>query len=184
MESAPPRVCPAQRAGSLDNRFRRLLQNPRRILSPYVREGMTVLDIGCGPGFFTTDLADMVGDRGRVIACDIQPAMLEKLRHKVRGTALESRIVFHQCRETTTGLTEPVDFILAFYMVHEAADQTLLLRDLCTLLKPQGLLFLVEPPIHVSKTAFAETLRKAQEAGLTMIAQPAVRFSKTALLQK
>ncbi len=43
------RVCPVELAGSLDNRFRRWLQNPRKILAPYVREGMKVLDIGCGP---------------------------------------------------------------------------------------------------------------------------------------
>ncbi len=46
------RVCPVERAGNLDNRFRRWIQNPRKILGPYMREGMTVLDLGCGPGFF------------------------------------------------------------------------------------------------------------------------------------
>ncbi|NNK85219.1 MAG: SAM-dependent methyltransferase, partial [Desulfobacterales bacterium] len=66
------RVCPVERAGTLDNRFRRWLQNPQTILQPYIEAGMTVLDLGCGPGFFTLDMAQMVGQAGRVFACDLQ----------------------------------------------------------------------------------------------------------------
>ncbi len=65
-------VCPAELAGSLDNRMRRLLQNPLKILRPYVQEGMTALDVGCGPGFFTLPMAQLVGSSGRVIAADLQ----------------------------------------------------------------------------------------------------------------
>ncbi len=45
-------VCPVEEAGILDNKFRRWLQKPQKIVSPYIEEGITVLDIGCGPGFF------------------------------------------------------------------------------------------------------------------------------------
>jgi hypothetical protein len=41
-------VCPVELAGSLDNKIRRWLQNPQKILASYLKEGMTVLDIGCG----------------------------------------------------------------------------------------------------------------------------------------
>jgi ubiquinone/menaquinone biosynthesis C-methylase UbiE len=72
------RVCPTAIAGYLDNRFRRWFQNPRKILGPYIKEGMTVLDLGCGPGFFSIDIAQMVGKSGRVIASDLQVGMLHK----------------------------------------------------------------------------------------------------------
>jgi 2-polyprenyl-3-methyl-5-hydroxy-6-metoxy-1,4-benzoquinol methylase len=52
MESERNRVCPVELAHSLDNTLRRWLQNPKNILAPYIQEGMTVLDVGCGPGFF------------------------------------------------------------------------------------------------------------------------------------
>jgi len=52
-----PYVCPAEFAGSLDNSFRRWLHNPQKILKPYIKEGMTVLDLGCGPGVFTVLLS-------------------------------------------------------------------------------------------------------------------------------
>jgi ubiquinone/menaquinone biosynthesis C-methylase UbiE len=79
-------VCPVAIARFLDNRVRRWVQDPRKILSPYIKEGMTVLDIGCGPGFFTVDIARLVGKSGRVIAADLQEGMLRRLKEKIRKT--------------------------------------------------------------------------------------------------
>src|SRR5690606_36681330 len=84
------RVCPVACAGTLDGVFRRWLQSPRRILSPYIREGMTVLDFGCGPGFFTVTMAELVGPTGHVIAADLQEGMLDLLESRIRGSRLES----------------------------------------------------------------------------------------------
>jgi ubiquinone/menaquinone biosynthesis C-methylase UbiE len=77
------RVCPVELANSLDNKIRRWLQNPQKILSPYVKEGMKILDVGCGPGFFSVELAKMVGAHGKVYAVDLQEGMLQKLRDKI-----------------------------------------------------------------------------------------------------
>ncbi len=59
------KVCRLEYAGALDMSLRRLFQKPRKIIKPYVKEGMTVLDMGCGPGFFTIEMARMVGLQGR-----------------------------------------------------------------------------------------------------------------------
>jgi len=59
------RVCPVDLSGGLDNIFRRWLQNPQKILLPHVKEGMAALDFGCGPGFFTLAMAELVGPTGR-----------------------------------------------------------------------------------------------------------------------
>lgn len=178
------RVCPVERAGSLDNRLRRWLQNPRKLLTPYLSEGMTVLDVGCGPGFFTLDIADMVGASGRVIAADLQYGMLRKVREKIQGTALESRITLHQCQPTGIGLSVPVDFIFAFYMVHEVPDQAAFFSEIADILTPKGHLLIVEPAFHVSNKAFADTIRLADNAGLTPVQRPKLLLSLAALLQK
>ncbi|MCW9096800.1 MAG: methyltransferase domain-containing protein, partial [Ignavibacteriaceae bacterium] len=86
------RICPVEKADSLDTRFRRWFQSPKKILKPYIKEGMTVLDLGCGPGFFSIELAKMVGSSGKVITADLQKGMLEKLKEKIKGTQLENRI--------------------------------------------------------------------------------------------
>ena len=178
------RVCPVTLAGGLDNRIRRWLQNPRKILGPYIKEGMTVLDVGCGPGFFSIDLARMVGKSGRVIASDLQEGMLQKLRDKIRGTELEERITLHRCAVNKIGVLEDVDFVLAFYMIHEIPNQEGFLNEIKSILKSDGQLFIVEPPFHVSKTAFEEMVKKAKDAGFTPVERPKVLFSKTVILKK
>jgi ubiquinone/menaquinone biosynthesis C-methylase UbiE len=178
------RVCPVERAGTLDNRFRRWVQNPQNILRPYIEEGMTVVDLGCGPGFFTLDMAQMVGQTGRVFACDLQDGMLQKLKLKVHGTMLDERITLHQCDENKIGILEMVDFILAFYMIHEITHHHDLFLEIASILKPHGQILIVEPPFHVSKSAFESTISKAQKAGLKLIERPKVLFSKTAVLKK
>ena len=100
------RVCPVEMADGLDIKIRRWLQNPKKILGPYIEEGMIVLDVGCGPGFFTLDLAQMVGKTGRVVAVDLQEGMLQKLRNKIEGTEIEKRIVLHKCEVDKIGLSE------------------------------------------------------------------------------
>jgi len=177
-------ICPVERAGGLDNRIRRWLQNPQKILRPYITEGMTVLDVGCGPGFFSLDMAHMVGKSGRVIASDLQEGMLQKVKEKIKGTVLEERIIVHRCEENNIGVSEPVDFVLLFYMVHEVPNQEDLLNEIRTILKPHGQVLIVEPPFHVSKSAFEETMRKAGSAGFKIVERPKVLFSKAVILKK
>lgn len=184
MDDGNRHVCPVERAGTLDNRLRRWLQDPRKILAPYITEGMTVLDIGCGPGFFSIDIAQMVGKSGRVIASDMQEGMLQRLSAKVQGTELEERILLHQCKSGCLGVTEAVDFALAFYMMHEVPDQERLFAEVRNTLKPNGQVLVVEPPFHVSKSAFEEMIGRAIGAGLTPVERPKVPLSKTVLLQR
>jgi len=184
MSDSSKRVCPVEIAGHLDNRVRRWVQNPEKILRPYIEEGMTVLDVGCGPGFFSIDMAKMVSKSGRVIAADLQEGMLQKLKKKIQGTELEKRVTLHKCDENRIGLSEHVDFILLFYMVHEVPNVEGLFSEIETILKPKGLVFVVEPPLHVSKKAFENTVRKADDAGLSVVERPHVFFSKAVLLKK
>jgi ubiquinone/menaquinone biosynthesis C-methylase UbiE len=160
------------------------VQNPRKILAPYIKEGMRVLDLGCGPGFFSVDLAHMVGRSGRVIASDLQEGMLARLRDKIRNTELADRIILHRCEENKIGLSTPVDFVLTFYMVHEVPDQEQFFVELGAILKPTGLVLIVEPPIHVSRKAFAETINKAQAAGFIPVERPRIFLSKAMVLKK
>ena len=177
------RVCPVERAKGLDNKIRILLQNPRKILKPYIKEGMTVLDFGCGPGFFLPDMAQMVGKSGRVIASDLQEGMLEIVRKKINGTNFENRIILHKCEENKIGINEKVDFILLFYMVHEIPEKSRFFKEIKTILNPDGLVLIVEPAFHVSKKAFKETLKTANEAGLINSEDLKSFLSRTSVLK-
>ena len=69
-------VCPWWGGDFLDNRLRRLIHDPEMIVGPYVKPGMTVMDVGCGMRLFSIPMARMVGDEGRVIAVDLRQKML------------------------------------------------------------------------------------------------------------
>jgi len=184
MKDKKTRVCPLERAEHLDTRWRRWIQNPRRVLFPYVKEGMRVLDFGCGPGFFTVELARLVGQGGHVIAADLQEGMLEKLKKKIEGSDLAGRIVLHRCSEKEIGLREPIDFALAYYVLHELPDQVAFFRELAAILQPGGEVLIVEPPFHVSRNGFARMIEKAGTAGFRIVEGPKGIFNKLVRLKK
>ncbi len=162
-------VCPVEIAGGLDNRIRRLFQNPHNILIRYIQDGMTVLDLGCGPGFFSIATAEMVGVSGKVIAVGLQEGMLSEVRNKIRKTKIEKRIKLHKCEESKIGVSDKVDFLLAFYMVHEVPNQESLFKEIKSILKPDGKALIVEPKFHVSKKAFEETEKVVKKLGFEVI---------------
>ncbi len=179
------RVCPVERSGSLDSWYRRIVQNPEKILRGHVREGMTVLDVGCGPGYFTIPIAKMVGKKGHVIAADLQQGMLDRLGRKIENTELKKRILLHKSGANAIGVSGKADFILVFYMMHEVPDHGPFLRELRSILKEDGEIFIVEPRFfHVSRKAFNRTVHLAEETGLQLKGNPGLLFSRTALFRK
>lgn len=176
------RICPVERAGGLDNSLRKLFQNPQKILRPYINEGMTVLDLGCGPGFFSIEIARMLNNSGKVISADLQDGMLEKVKEKIKGTEFEKRIELHKCEDERIGITEKVEFILCFYMVHEVPDQDKLFLELKSILKPGGKIYIIEPKFHVSKKSFDTMINKLDSIGFEIIDKPKIFFSRTVLL--
>jgi ubiquinone/menaquinone biosynthesis C-methylase UbiE len=184
MESERNRVCPVELANSLDNKIRRWLQNPHKILAPYIKEGMTVLDIGCGPGFFSLEIAKMVGRSGKLISADLQEGMLQKLREKIKGTELEERITLVQCDKDKVRVPERVDFIVAFYMVHEIIDKNSFFKDLKNILNEKGQFLLVEPKLfHVSQKEFEGTMKLAEDSGFKIYQGPKLPLSWSAILK-
>jgi ubiquinone/menaquinone biosynthesis C-methylase UbiE len=177
-------ICSYQRAWALDFWIRKYIHNPYKILGEYIKDGQTVLDLGCGPGYFSLAMAEMIGEKGRVISVDIQDEMLQMLRDKSERAGLKSRIIPHKAQPDMIGLSEMVDFALAFYMVHEVPDKSSFLREVALHLKPDGRFLLVEPKFHVSKPDFGNTLKIAQSAGLKQVSEPKILLSRAALLIK
>ena len=177
-----PFICPVEYAGSLDNSIRKLVHKPHRILEAHVSKGMTVLDLGCGPGFFTIEMAKVVGETGRVIAADIQQGMLDKVAGKIRGTDLEQRIELHKCQDDMIGISKKVDFVLAFWMVHEVPDQQRLFEELKSVMNPGGRIWIIEPKIHVTEKSFKKMISRLESTGLEIIERPAIWLSRSVLL--
>ena len=175
-------ICTWWMAYTFDNPLRRLIHKPQKVLGNYVKEGMTVMDLGCGMGHFSIGMAGLVGPTGKVIAVDLQQKMLDIMERRAQQASLAGRIFPHLCRADDIGIEEPFDFILAFWMVHELPDQEKFFKQLKTGLAADGNILIAEPKMHVTAEAFEKTLDIAQSCGLQCIERPDIRFSRTALL--
>ena len=78
-------VCPWWMAYTFDNPVRKLFHNPQKIFDAYIRVGMTVMDVGCGMGYFSRGMAKLVGTSEKVIAVDLQQKMLDIMLKRARG---------------------------------------------------------------------------------------------------
>lgn len=171
-ENTSPHICPHQIAFLLDNPIRRIFQNPKRMLKAYIAEGDTVMDLGCGPGFFTIDMAKLTGPEGKVIAVDLQEKMLGHVRKKAKRNNVEDRIQFFRCEQDRIGFDRKVDFILAYYMVHETPSPMDLLIELKSILNKNGRILIVEPKMHVSINTFNNLLSDIKGLGFDICGFP------------
>lgn len=177
------RICPVEKSWGLDNSFRKLFQNPIKILKPYLSPGNKVLDYGCGPGFFTIVIAQLVGESGSVYAADLQDGMLEKVRNKIAGTNIQNRIKLHKCEQSAIKLNDTIDFILAFYMIHEVVNQDEVFKEFKQILNPNGRVLIIEPNFHVSKNDFNNMISRLEKIGFKILEKPKITLSRSILLQ-
>lgn len=175
-------TCPWWLCFTFDNLLRRLFQDPEQILRPYVVEGITVLDIGPGMGYFSIPLARMVGPRGRVIAVDIQPEMLSALQKRAKRAAVDQQIAIHLCKADSLGLNIEADFALAFWMLHEVPNPLSFFKEMRSVVKASGKLLVSEPAIHVTRKMYAKNIEIAISNGFKVIAEPEIFLSRSALL--
>jgi ubiquinone/menaquinone biosynthesis C-methylase UbiE len=181
------RICPWWLGYFLVSPLRRFLHDPKEILTPYVKDGMTVLEIGGGMGFFTLPLAEMTGKAGKVISIDLQERMVRGLMKRAAKAGLENRI---EARVCTTGslniddLARKVDFALAFAVIHEVPDKERLLSEISGAMKQDGKLLIADPKGHESEKNFNGTVAMAEAAGLLVLDRPLIRRSYAVLLLK
>jgi ubiquinone/menaquinone biosynthesis C-methylase UbiE len=167
--------------------IRRWLQNPEKILSPYVKPGMKVIDIGPGMGFFTLEMAKYVGPGGKVVAIDLQPKMISVLERRVKRAGLSKQIDARVCDAESLGaddLAGSVDFAFAFYVVHEIPDVPGFMKQVHALLAPMGRFLMVEPVNHLSSEDFERNITTALDLGFSEIDRPGIRKSRSVILSK
>ena len=180
-------VCPWWIGYLLACPWRRYAQDPEKILGPYLREGMTVLEPGPGMGFFTLEAARRVGSSGRVIAVEIQPKMLHRLRRRAEKAGLLGRLDARLAVPESMNLDDldgQVDFAFAFAVVHEMPDTDSFFLQTARCLKPGASLLLAEPPGHVKAERFEKELAAAVRAGFSLVDRPVIPRSRAALFKK
>ncbi|MBN1481786.1 class I SAM-dependent methyltransferase [candidate division KSB1 bacterium] len=180
-------ICPIWVGYLLASPVRKLWHSPQKILRPFIKDGDIVMDVGCAMGFFSLPMAQMVGERGKVICLDVQEKMLGKLQRHAEKLEIYRRISLRLANSNGLNiqdLQESIDFILAFSVVHEVPDQTVFFRELFDALKDGGYMLVSEPKGHVSQVNFARTIMTAKNCGLKVREDVIIPKSRAALLEK
>jgi ubiquinone/menaquinone biosynthesis C-methylase UbiE len=164
------RPCPVLLAGLLDNRLADALLGTAAILErANIASGLRVLDAGCGPGRLTIPVARRVGASGEVVALDLQPGML----HRVRARAARHRLTNVRTMLGPLGADTPAlraernafDRVLLVTVLGELPDQLGALRCLHSALRPGGILSITETIIDPDYQPRSRVRRLAEQVG-------------------
>lgn len=179
-------VCPWWMGYFLLIPIRKLTHNPKKILKPFIKEGMKVIDYGSAMGYFSLPMAKMVGDTGRVLCFDIQQKMLDKLMLRAQKNYLDERIkpILIDESKNIEYIRNNADFALLFAVAHEVSNQHKLFIDLAHMLKPKGKLLFSEPKGHVSLDAFKKSITLANEAGFVQKETLDIRGGYSVVLER
>jgi ubiquinone/menaquinone biosynthesis C-methylase UbiE len=160
---------------------------PGALVEPHLKAGMTVLEPGPGMGFFTIEIARLVGAEGRVVAVDIESKMLDVLKRRAAKAGVAGRIDARVCAADSLGLVDlagRVDFVLACAVVHELPSPAAFFQEAAQVMKTGAALLLIEPSGHVANQEFDRELDLAAGTGLAVVERPSIRRSHAALLRK
>ncbi|MBN1574985.1 MAG: class I SAM-dependent methyltransferase [Chitinispirillaceae bacterium] len=161
-------VCPWWIGYLLASPIRRLFQKPEKIVGPFIKNGMRILEIGPGMGFFTLPMAEIVGPEGGVIAVDIQDKMLRELRQRAKKTGLDGRIDCRLTKQDALGIGDlrgSIDFTLLMAVVHEVPDRRRFFEEVRSAMKTAGTVLMADPRPYFGIDEFEEALIFAREAG-------------------
>lgn len=174
---------PLSRAHALNTPLRRYLQSPYRILRPYIHPGMHVLDLGCGTGFFTIPLAEMLTATGSVTGVDVQAGMLKILQKRLKAGSGHATVHLHKNTAEALQISGLFDFVLAFYSFHEVKYLENLLEELQQHLKPGARILIAEQRFHVPAIHFKAILSLMKLKGYCLLGRPRIFFSRAALFE-
>jgi len=128
----------------LDNPFTKTNRAAFIVETLELTNGMMVLDAGCGPGRLTVPLARSVGPAGRVVALDMQAGMLARAKTKTEAAGC-TNVEFVSAAIGNSQLpADHFDRGLLVTVLGEIPDRAEALADLFRVLKPGGILAIVE----------------------------------------
>jgi ubiquinone/menaquinone biosynthesis C-methylase UbiE len=179
-------VCPVWVGYFLANPIRKLVHNPDKILFPFIKEGMKIVEIGPGMGFYSIPMARMVGANGTVFCIDIQQNMLDKIVSRAKKRNIQNIEVRLSDKESFQlgNLKEQVDFVLLFAVVHEVYNESRLFKEIASCLKPGGSILFAEPKGHVSKSQIKRSILIAERYGLKKTQEYEIKKCHSVVLNK
>ncbi|NMB55244.1 MAG: methyltransferase domain-containing protein [Leptolinea sp.] len=179
-----PFPCPPWLGWLLENPLTRGMNANLLIRRAGLKPGMRILDAGCGPGRVTVPAAEAVGEKGEVIALDIQPAMLDLTRKRVKAARMEN--VRYMLSALGENMLPENRFDRAFLVtvMGEIPDKLAAMQEIAASLKPGGVLSITEILLDPHYQSLKAIRLLAHRVGLIESAVYGNRFTYTVNLRK
>ncbi len=180
---------PAPLGRLLDSAFRRRLQPEEDMVRRCgIKKGMRVLDLGCGSGAFTLAMAKQVGEKGEVVALDLQPKMLKSLQRKLQQPQNHRwQKIIHTSVGAAQALPLPSESVNACCLIsvlQEVPRREQALSEVYRVLKQGGVLavseFVIDPDYALPHT----TMRLGEQAGFIVEAVEGKPWNYTVRFRK
>ncbi|GAG19543.1 unnamed protein product, partial [marine sediment metagenome] len=156
----------------LDSNLRRKLQPPDKLIQRSgIKKGMYVLDLGCGSGAFTTFVARVVGEKGKVYALDIQPKMLKQLEKKLakpENKDVKNIELINSSAYESPFDDDSLDLVYMVAVLPEIPDRVKALQEIRRVLKPGGILAVTELLPDPDYPLKSTTIRRGRKAGFVL----------------
>ena len=136
-------------AGAVNAHAARSAARHAAFLVPYLKPGMRILDVGCGPGSITCDFAELIPD-GHVTGVDLSPAVIETARSAARDRGVSNTIF--EVGNVLKGLgyaDESFDLVFCHQLLNHLSDPVAAIREMRRTCKATGIVALREGIMHV-----------------------------------
>ena len=154
----------------MDETERRKWQNPEAILKEIgLKTGMTMMDLGCGGGFFTLPAARLVGAAGKVYGVDINGDYIEQIQQKASAEGLKNLVLKTGAAEETRLCLACADMVFLGIVLHDFQDPARVLKNAREMLKPEGKLANLDWKKKVTSFGPPVTVRLDEDAASKLI---------------
>jgi ubiquinone/menaquinone biosynthesis C-methylase UbiE len=139
-------------------------------LLPHLQQDMHILDVGCGPGSITCDIAELVPN-GHVTGLDLSPVALEEARAAATTRKLENTTF--TAGDVQASLPFPdasFDVVFCHQLLNHLSDPIKALREMKRLIKPTGMLAVREGICHLWHPDFPALADMDRIIAMTMLA--------------
>ena len=132
-----------------------------------IREGQTILDVGCGSGTFTIPSTSLVGEKGTVYALDVDEGALDKLRRKADEAGIKNVKIIHSSANNNLKLDDvSFDHVLLMDVLQEVSNRDLLFEEVRRVLKGKGLVTIF--PMHMD---YDEVVKLVESKGFELLSR-------------
>ncbi len=125
-----------------------MFSDPQKIITQlHIQPGTSVADLGAGIGAYTIPLAKMVGQNGKVYACEVQQDMLVRIENEIKAQGITNIQTVHSNIEAKLGTKlrdQSIDWVIVANVLFQVENRPGFVQEIARILKPSGSVLLID----------------------------------------